>query len=291
MDLDDLTAIAEKSELGAEAGADPLLHGGGLPLVRVDEGERSAAKRPSGRRPGRSGRGLRSRLHAALLRGPAGPGRSRRAALRARRARAGRLDRRRAWTAPEAAARRGDPAALLRAADEHRAREQRPGRARADRVVHRGRRLPGAAPRAPRDEPGAGRRGDHQERPARPRRRRLSRPASSGPRSPSSPPAASSSSATPTRATPAPSWTAASWRATRIACSRGWPSPPTRSAPTRATSTSAANIRWPSDGWTRPSSRPEAWACSAARSSNRRSTSGSTSASAPALSSAARRPR
>ena len=55
---------------------------------------------------------------------------------------------------------------------------------------------------------------------------------------------------------PARSWTAASSRATRTASWRAWPSPAMPSAPTRATSTSAASIRWPSSGWTSPSSRP-----------------------------------
>ena len=77
--------------------------------------------------------------------------------------------------------------------------------------------------------PGAGRRRDHPQRPARPRRRRLSDRAQVGARSPSSPAAGSSSSATPTRAIPARSWIAACWRAIRTASWKGWPSPATRS--------------------------------------------------------------
>ncbi len=98
-------------------------------------------------------------------------------------------------------------------------------RAGADRVVHRGRRLSGAARCPPRDDAGRGRRGDHQERPARPRRGRLPDRAQVGHGRQAARRRASSSSATPTRATPAPSWTAASWRATRTASSKAWPSP------------------------------------------------------------------
>ena len=121
-------------------------------------------------RPGR-----RRRLPAALLRGAAGPGRPRRPALRE--GDAGRRRRRSSppWTAgaADAAARRPGPP-VLRAPDGRRAREQRPDRARADRVVHRGRRLPGPATTSLREmTPGRGRRGDHPQRPARPRRRGL----------------------------------------------------------------------------------------------------------------------
>ena len=132
----------------------------------------AAARRPAASRPGRrpsstgagSGRRARpawasrsgspGRLPAPLLRGAPGPGRP-------RRRRSTRRSRRTTPPSIVAAAgrrrrptpRRGDPdRPFFARADGRRAGEQRPGRARADRVVHRGRRLPGPLPRAPRDD-------------------------------------------------------------------------------------------------------------------------------------------
>ena len=290
MDLDDLRAIAEKERGGGEGRPDPLLHGGGLPLVRVEGRHRGAGGGHRPGRPGREGPGRRGRLHAPLLRGPAGPGRSRRPALREGHAGptppaiVAALD----GGAATAAAGRPEPP-VLRAADGRRAREQRPGRARPDRVVHRGRRLPVPLPRAPRDEPGGGRRGDHPQRPARPGRgglpdgrevghgrqaagraqvrrlqRRRGRPRRlHGPQRPGERPA------------PRPGGDGHR----RL---RGRGEPGLHLRPRRVS-------HWRSAAWRPPSSRPSGSACSAARSSSRPSTSGSTSGSAPGPSSAARR--
>ena len=69
---------AAAEALGQKAGANSLLPGVRLPPLRVDEGKRIARKGSRRIRPGRSGRcWRRCRLHAALLRGPAGAGRPR----------------------------------------------------------------------------------------------------------------------------------------------------------------------------------------------------------------------
>ena len=237
--------------------------------------------------------GLRGRLPAALLRGAAGPGRPRRPALREGDAGRGRRRSSRALDGGTATAPAGRPGPTRSSP----ARwpivleNSGAGRARADRVVHRGRRLPGALPGPARDDPGGGRRGDHPQRPARPRRgglpdraevghgrqaagraevrrlqrrrgrpRRLHGPQRAGER-------------------PAPRPRGHGHRRLR------------RRGRARASSTSAASTRWRSAGWRRRSSRPSGSACWAARSSSRRSTSRSTSASAPGRSSAARRRR
>ncbi len=129
---------------------------------RARRRERAAGRGRRAGRPGRDGPGRDGRLHAALLRGPAGPGRSRRPALRAGQAGGGRLDRRRAGRRTRSTARRGDPERPFFARQMSIVLENSGiDRAGADRVVHRGRRLSGALPRAARDEPGRGRRGGH----------------------------------------------------------------------------------------------------------------------------------
>ena len=180
---------------------------------------------------------------------------------------------------------------LLRPADGDRAREQRADRARADRVVHRGGRVSGALPRPPRDDPGAGRRGDLEERPAGPRRRRVSdRPEMGDGRQ-----------------------AAGDAQVRRLQRRRGRPR--RLHGPQRARERPAPRPRRDGDRGLRGRGQPglhvrprrvsaghpparhgdqagqEVRAARAARSSNRRSTSGSTSGSAPAPSSAARRPR
>ena len=52
MDLADLHAIAEAERSATQGDADPLLHCGGLPLVRVDEGQGGPGR---GRRAGWAG--------------------------------------------------------------------------------------------------------------------------------------------------------------------------------------------------------------------------------------------
>ena len=82
MDLDDLRAIAEKERAAQKAvrirccTAAGCLSSGSKAVI---EGAGGGHRRG---RPGRHGPGRRGRLHAPLLRGPPGPGRSRRPALR-----------------------------------------------------------------------------------------------------------------------------------------------------------------------------------------------------------------
>ena len=133
---------------GAEGRPDPLLHGGGLPLVRVEGRQRRRWKQAVAEA------GLGDRVQVAgvgCLRlcgeGPLVQVDPDGAALRA-----GHAGRRRRRSSPpldgRGAGRRGG---ATRTARSSRARwpivlrEQRPDRARADRVVHRGRRLPGPA--------------------------------------------------------------------------------------------------------------------------------------------------
>ena len=182
-------------------------------------------------------------------------------------------------------------ASVLHRAVVHRAGQQRHRGPGAHRVLHRGRRLPGAARRAARDDAQGSRSTRWSRAGCAGAAARVIRPASSGRRWPRRPASRNTSSATPTKATRARSWTAACWRAIRTACWKAWPSRPTRWARPRASFTCARSIRWRSAGCRRPSNRPSSTGCWAAASSNRPSTSTSICASAPARLSAARRRR
>ena len=107
------------------------------------------------------------------------------------------------------------------------------------------------------------------------------------------PPTASTSSATATRATPAPSWTAASWRATRTACSRAWPSPRYAVGATQRLRLRPRRVPAGREAADQTAIRQAERAGPAGRATSSAPASASTSrcASAPAPSSAARRPR